>query len=48
MLWTNTPTTEQRLKFVTSVNSVSELCLEFGINRSPQPTFAVRDQPKSA
>jgi len=37
MPWTNTPTTEQRLKFVTLANSdrfsVTELCLEFGISR---------------
>ena len=37
MPWNNTPTTEQRLKFVTLANSgrfsVTELCLEFGVSR---------------
>jgi len=37
MPWNNTPTTEQRQKFVTLANSgrfsVSELCLEFGVSR---------------
>jgi class 3 adenylate cyclase len=37
MPWNNTPTTEQRLKFVTLANSgrfsVSEWCLEFGVSR---------------
>ena len=37
MPWNTTPTTEQRLKFVTLANSgrfsVSELCLEFGVSR---------------
>jgi hypothetical protein len=38
MPWNNTPTTEQRQKFVTLANSgrfgVSELCLEFGVTPS--------------
>ena len=37
MPWNNTPTTEQRLQFVTLANTdrytISELCLEFGISR---------------
>lgn len=46
MPWTNTPTTEQRLKFVTLANSgrfsVSELCVEFGISRKCGHKWLVR------
>ena len=46
MPWTNTPTTEQRLKFVTLANSgrfkVTELCVEFGISRKSGHKWLVR------
>ena len=46
MPWNNTPTTEQRQKFVTLANSgrfsVSELCLEFGVSRKCGHKWLVR------
>lgn len=46
MPWTNTPTTEQRRKFVTLANSgrfsVTELCDEFGISRKSGHKWLVR------
>jgi transposase InsO family protein len=46
MPWTTTPTTEQRLKFVTLANSgrfsVTELCLEFGVSRKCGHKWLVR------
>ncbi len=46
MPWSNTPTTEQRQKFVTLANSgrfsVSELCLEFGVSRKCGHKWLVR------
>jgi len=46
MPWKNTPTTEQRLKFVTLANSgrfsVSELCLQFGVSRKCGHKWLVR------
>ena len=46
MPWTNTPTTEQRQKFVTLANSgrftVTELCLEFGVSRKCGHKWLVR------
>lgn len=46
MPWTHTPTTEQRLKFVTLANSgrfnVTELCVEFGISRKSGHKWLVR------
>jgi putative transposase len=46
MPWTNTPTTEQRLRFVTLANSgrfsVTELCVEFGISRKSGHKWLLR------
>lgn len=46
MPWTNTPTTDQRRKFVTLANSgrfsVTELCVEFGISRKCGHKWLVR------
>ena len=46
MPWKNTPTTEQRLKFVTLAKSgrfsVSELCLQFGVSRKCGHKWLVR------
>jgi len=46
MPWNNTPTTEQRQKFVTLANSgrfsVSELCLEFGVSHKCGHKWLVR------
>lgn len=46
MPWTNTPTTEQRLRFVTLANSgrftVTELCVDFGISRKSGHKWLVR------
>ena len=46
MPWNNTPTTEQRQKFVTLANSgrftVTELCLEYGISRKCGHKWLVR------
>jgi len=46
MPWNNTPTTEQRQKFVTLANSgrftVTELCLEFGVSRNCGHKWLVR------